>query len=155
MIGKAREIEALRYGEQFARLPGPERARAAQVDVEAGERRRDLNVERLSNTLQRLGERPRHDGSWLKLGREQRAGVDLDDVVRPRAHEADLHVAVGQRARMKRRAPPPGAMRIDERADLGLHALAGEGGDDGCRASRRRKVRPACVAPRSRRRSPK
>ena len=67
-----------------------ERAAAPDVDVEAGQRRRDVDVERLADAAQadrqhaRRLERARHAGG------ENRAGLDLDDVMRARAHEADF-----------------------------------------------------------------
>src|SRR5271156_1896082 len=57
---------------------------------------------------------PRHFGS------EQRTFVDVDDFVGAGAHEADILTAMRMEPRVKRRAPPSRAMRIDQRADFGL-----------------------------------
>jgi hypothetical protein len=63
-------------------------------------------------------------------GAEQWAGVDRYDVVRPRAHEADLVGFSMRKSGVKRRAAPPRAMRVDERADLRRNALALQRLDD-------------------------
>ena len=56
-------------------------------------------------------------------GAEQRAIVDGDDVVRARAHEADLVGLAMGKAGVKGRAAPPRAMRVDQVPDLGGDAL--------------------------------
>ena len=57
-------------------------------------------------------------------GLNKRASVDDDDVVRARAHEADLVALAMGKAGVKGRAPPPRAMRIDQVPDLRRDALA-------------------------------
>ena len=57
-------------------------------------------------------------------GAEQRAIVDGDDVVRARAHEADLVGLAMGKAGVKGRAAPSRAMRVDQVPDFGGNALA-------------------------------
>ena len=85
-----------------------------------------------------------------EAGREQRAGVDGDDVVGARAHEADLLAAVDE-ARVEGRAAPALAMGVDQRPDLGLDAGALQARARRRRASTSHRGARSCAAPRSRR----
>ncbi len=124
VVGYARQIEPLRGLDELAPRGRIERPGAAKIEIEPAERRRRLDVERLAQAAQSAGERPRRGNRAVHRRAEQRAGVDGDDVVGARAHEADALAAVLGDARVKRRAPPALAMRVDERADLGLDARA-------------------------------
>ena len=115
VIGDPREIERVRRAGELSRLRAVERPRAAQIDVEPVQGRGHADVERLhqaSADRRRARAPPR---SRRPCGREQRAGVDRDDVVRARAHEADLVGRAMGKAGVKGRAPPPRAMRVDQR----------------------------------------
>ena len=81
-----------------------QRAGAAHVDVEAAIGGRDLDVERLADRDQRLGERPGRLDRAVQAGIEDRAAVDRNDVVRTGRREADLEHLVGAHPRMQRDA---------------------------------------------------
>ncbi len=131
MVRHARQIEPVRGFDQLAPRRRVERPGAAQVEIEPAERRRRLNVERLVRAAQIRRERPRRGNRARHRRAEQRAGVDGDDVVSARAHEADALAAVFGDARVKGRAPPALAVRVDQGADLGLDARALERADEG------------------------
>ena len=78
----------------------------------------------LPRPLQIAGQRARGLDRARHRRREQRAGVDRDDVVRARAHEADFVRSPMRKARVKSRAPPSGAMGVDQRGDLRLQMRA-------------------------------
>ena len=124
------EVERLGASGELARLGEPERARAAQVDVEAVERRRHADVERLAESAQVAGEGAGRRNRAGHRGREQRAGVDRDNVVRARPHEADLVRRAMRKAGVKGRPAPARAMRVDQRTDLGVDPGARERLDD-------------------------
>ena len=117
MDGKPRQIEPLGGGGELAPRQVVGRARAAQIEIEPAERRRRLDVERLADAAHRRGERVGGGNRAGEAGREQRAGVDGDDVVGARAHEADLLAAVDE-ARVEGRAAAALAMGVDQRARL-------------------------------------
>ena len=94
-----------------------ERARAAHVDIEAGVGRGRLDVERLAGGFEHFGDRPGRPKRAAKPGRQDRAAVDGDDVVRARRCEADLQNIMGAAPRMQHRAPAACAMGVDQIAD--------------------------------------
>ncbi len=53
-----------------------------------------------------------------------------DDLMRPRFHEADMGFALWIEAGVESCAPPPGAMSVDEVADLRRHAGMFQSADD-------------------------
>ena len=130
VIGDAREIEPVRRARELLRLGARERPRAAKVDVEPGERCGDADVERFHHSPQIAAQRSRSRNRAGHAGAEQRAGVDCDDVVRARAHEADLVRLAMRKAGVEGCAAPAAPMRIDQLANLRRHALALERLDD-------------------------
>src|SRR5262249_25755942 len=88
--------------------------RAAQIDVEAAIGRGELDVERLSSRLQRLGDRPGRVERALKGWIEDRTAIDRDDVVGTCCRIPHLEHVMGAEACMKRHASPTAAMCIDE-----------------------------------------
>ena len=120
MIGDPREIERLGRAGELAPLDRLQRPRPAQVEIEARQARGRLNVERFGEAAQFAGERARGLDRPRHFGSEQRTFVDVDDFVRAGAHEADVLPAMRMEPRVKRRAPPSRAVRIDQRADFGL-----------------------------------
>ncbi len=95
--------------------PGPRRSTSSPSSVA---------VRAMSSGLPRplkiAGQRPRGFDRARHARRKQRAGVDRDDVMRAHAHEADLVRAAMGKARVKCRASPARAMRVDQRPDLRL-----------------------------------
>src|ERR1700677_3900929 len=89
----------------------------ANVDIEAAQGRCDENVERLTSRREGPCDLLRDLRRGLQGGREDRAGVDGDDLMRAGLHEADLGATRVLVARMKRGAPAPFAMRADQRID--------------------------------------
>ena len=148
-------------GEQSEAAPrrGRGRAVAAHIDVEAALRRRDLDVQRLRRTGQRLARwraprRARGRGRASAAGRRRR-----DDVMRARGHEAGLdhRLAVARHAAgVEGDAAAACAMGRDQRLDCRVDAGWRSGVDEAFalpgrdRACRRRRA-----ASRSRRRRPK
>jgi hypothetical protein len=61
--------------------PCRQRPRAAHVDVEAAIRSRDLDVERLCDRYQRLGDRAARIKRAAQAGGKDRTAVDRDNVV--------------------------------------------------------------------------
>ena len=130
MIGEACEIERVRCPGQLAGLGEFERSRSAEIDVEPLQGRGNADVERLHEAPQIAGERARGLDRAGHRGREQRAGVDRDDVVGTRAHEADLVGRPMGKAGVKGRPAPPCAMRVDQRPDARFDPGAPQGLDD-------------------------
>ena len=124
MIGDAREIERVGGPRQLLRLGASDRPRAAQIDIESIKGSGDGDIERLHQSAQVATQRARCRDRAGHAGVEQRAIVDGDDVVRPRAHEADLVGLAMRKAGMKGRAAPARAMRVDQLTDVDGNALA-------------------------------
>ncbi len=108
--------EARQCGDQRRR----QRAGAAHVDVEADIGGRDLDVERLADHDQRLGQRPGRIERAAQAGIEDRAAVDRNDVVRTCRTEADLEHLVGAHPGVQRDAAAADAMGIDQRVDVAI-----------------------------------
>src|SRR6187200_1592618 len=87
---------------------------AAEIDVETGPGRGELDVERLSRRRQWLGEGERRPRRLLQRRLGDRAEGDLDELVAANPHVADARRPAVE-ARMQRDPPPTGAMRVDER----------------------------------------
>ena len=153
VIGEAREVEPLGGAHELAGLGQFERPRAAQVDVEPIERRGHADVERLAEAPQIAGQRARGLDRARHRRREQRAGVDRDDVVRARAHEADfVRARHAESARERSRAAARRhARRSAGRRPRSRRRRASAPRPRGRASSRDRALAP-CAAPRSRRR---
>ena len=129
MVGKAGEI--MRQGNPDKGLGRgfAERAMAFEIDIEAGRRRGDENIERLAGGGQGLRNRARGRQGPVHRSGEHRAGVDFNYLMRARLHESGgwpaLHVAC-----VKGRAAAPGAMRIGEVQDLVRQAGPPQGAGD-------------------------
>ena len=130
VAGQPREPVRLGEARERARALRRQRAGTAHVHVEPGIGRGGLNVERLLQRAQRLGERPRGRQRAGKRWRQHRAFVDRDDVVRPIRREADFEHAALAAPRMKRGAAPPVAMRVDQFADRRVEARLPQRRDD-------------------------
>ena len=130
VIGNACEIEPRRGCDQRLLLRIVERACAAHIDVEALHRRGDGDVERFSGGGQRACDGARGGQRLRHVGREQRAMIDDDEIVRAGRHEADLHMAVLAASRMERRATSARAMRVDAGFDRRVETRLHQGGDD-------------------------
>jgi hypothetical protein len=91
-----------------------ERARAPDVDVDAGIGRGRLDVERLCRRPQRLGERPRRRDHAGEARGQDRTAVDRHDVMGLTRGEADLQNLVRCAAGVQHGAPSARAMGIDE-----------------------------------------
>ncbi len=114
MPGDAREFVFLGDAGQRGGAPGSQRAGAAHIHVHTGIGRRHLDVERLVRGLQNLGDRPGCGNRTVETGRENRAAVDGDDVVRARRRETDFQNILGAAPRMQRGAPAALPMRVDD-----------------------------------------
>jgi hypothetical protein len=90
---------------------------AADVDIESVAGRCHLNVQRLADRLQHLGQRARGIERAIQRGIENRARVDSDDGVACRCREADTQSAVAATPGMQRDAAAAGTMGIDDRID--------------------------------------
>ena len=130
VTGQPREPVRLGEARERARALRRQRAGAAHVHVEPGVRRGHLDVERLLQCAERLGERPRGGQRAGKRGRQHRAFVDRDDVMRPPGREADFEHAAFAAPRMERGAPPPLAVRVDQFADRRVEARLPQRRDD-------------------------
>src|SRR5213078_1276422 len=93
-----------------------ERTRAAHIDVEAGVRRGDLNVERLVRA-ERVLQRPSGGDRARERGRQDRTSVDRDDVMGAISSEADLKYIVSAAPCMKDRAAPALSVCVDQFPD--------------------------------------
>ena len=71
--------------------------------------------------FQRFGNGPGRPNRAAKAGRQDRAAVDGDDVVRARRRKADLQNVMGAAPRMQHRAPAARAMGIDQIVDRRDH----------------------------------
>ena len=119
VIGDPRQIERLCRSRELAPLGDVERPRPAQIEIEAVSVA-VADVERFGETAQFAGERMRRLDRARHRGSEQRTGVDVDDFVRARRMKPTSSGRAMRKAGVKRRAPPSGAVRIDQRADFGL-----------------------------------
>ena len=134
MIGNTREITPLGGSHQLAHFAVGQLAGTPHIDVESAQRRRDLDVERLGEATQIGGDVARDIGGVVELRGEQRAGLDVDDVMRSRAHEADFLAGVGEEMRVKRRATTARAMGSTRRCEMKLTSqtmACGGSGSDG------------------------
>ena len=124
MVGHAGEIMALGNGDQRLPVAEVERPGAAHVDVEALQRRRDDNVERLVERNEHDRRLARHVERLGEAGVENGALVDGDDGMRARLHVAEFDplAAAGilMDAGVEGGAAASRAMRIDERQDVGV-----------------------------------
>ena len=98
-----------------------QRSRAPHVDIEAVVGCGDLDVERLSDRYQRLGDGPCRIERAAQAGVENRAAVDGNDVVRTCRRKSDLEHVMGAHTRVQGNPPATAAMGIDQ----GVY-LAGE-----------------------------
>ena len=114
MQGQTGEVVPAGDVDQRLTLAAAELAMAAEIDVETGLGRGELDVERLSRRRQRLGERERRPRRLLQRRLGDRAEGDLDELVAAHPHVADARRPAVE-ARMQRDPPPPRAMRVDER----------------------------------------
>ena len=129
-----------------------QRAGAAHIDVEPAVGCGDLDVERLADRDQRLGDGPGRLDRAVQTGVEDRAAVDRDDVVRTCRRIADLEHVVRAHPRVQGDAPAAGAMGIDQRRHLAIDSRLRQHRRPRARASRRGRARRPNAGSRSRRR---
>ena len=101
-----------------------QRAGAAHIDVEAVIGCRDLNVERLVDRLQHVGQRACCIECTIQRWIEDRAGIDREDGVAVRGREADGHRATRIASRMDDEAAASRAVGIDQVIDTARDAGA-------------------------------
>lgn len=129
MVGKPGEIESLgQLGQGEPELVA-QRTMTAQVDIEPGLRGGDLDVERLVRAAHPIRQHLRNGGRPVEARHQHRAGLDLDQLVATRRHEAHDH-RLALAASMEGDAASPGAMGIDQIADRRLDAGALQCGHD-------------------------
>jgi len=121
MAGQPRQAMLLGHARQGRDHRRCEPPRAAYIDVEAAVGSGELDVERLSRRLHRLGDRPGCVERTAKGRIEDRTAIDRDDIVGTCCRISHLEHVVGAQARVKRHAPPPASVGVDE----GMH-LAGD-----------------------------
>src|SRR5215211_6479773 len=127
--GETGEVVPAGDVDQSLTLAMPKLAMAAEIDVETGLGRGELDVERLSRRRQWLGERERRLRRLLQRRLGDRAEGDLDELVAAHPHVADARRPALE-ARMQRDPPPPGAMRVDERLHRRVEAGLAESVDE-------------------------
>ncbi len=112
--------QAMFFGEtrQFCDHRRRQRSGAAHVDVEPAVGGRDLDIERLADHDQRLGQRPRRIERATEPGIEDRAAIDRNDVVRACRGETDLEHLMRAHPRVQGDAAAADAMGIDQRIHL-------------------------------------
>ena len=101
-------------------LPAPRRSMSRPLRVPV-----TMHVERLAERRQHLGDGAGGGDRAVERGVEHRASLDRDDGMRAGLHEADLHAAVVEPARVQGGAAPAGTVRVVK----GRH----RGGDAGAR----------------------
>ena len=101
---------------------GVQGARAADVHVDAGVGRGRLDVERLFCGSERLGDRPGGGNRAIERGRQHRAAVDPDDVMRAQRGEADFDDVARAAAGVKRGAAAAFAVGVDQLAHRRVEA---------------------------------
>ena len=94
-----------------------ERPRAADIDIEAVQGRGGMNVERLFQRPEHLGDRPGGIDRARHRGRQHRAAVDRHQRMRAQRRKADFDDLLGALARMQHRAAAAFAMGIDQVVD--------------------------------------
>ena len=95
-----------------------QRARAADIDIEAGIRRRDVNVERFSGWIERFGDCPSGLQRPVKAFGQNRTVVDCYQMVRASGGEPYLEHIVRAAAGVKYRTAAAFAVRVDQIGDL-------------------------------------
>jgi hypothetical protein len=113
VAGEARKIVDIGKACQRSKLSGAQCARPAYIDIKAGIRCGCLDIERFARRFERFGNRPGGSDCAGKAGRQNGALVDCYDVMSARRSESDLQDVVNSASRVKDRASPPDAMRID------------------------------------------
>jgi hypothetical protein len=117
MVRKAGEIMRHRNPDKGFGLGFAKGATAFEIDVETGRRRGDKNIEWFSGGGQGTRNRVGSGHGPVHRRGKQRAGVDFNDLMRARLHEAGGWPPLDI-ARVKSCAATPGAMRIGEVRDL-------------------------------------
>ncbi len=107
----------------------------------------------LRGGLQRRCDRVGGGERALHLGRQDRAGIEIDYVMRARLHEADARPASRVVTGVEGRAPAPQAVRIDQVRDLRCRSWHGAAPGQEGRASRPHRGVERAPARRSRRKS--
>ncbi len=120
VAGQPGEVALLRHLRQRRGERRREGAGAANVDIEPGVRRRDVNIERLHRGSEHLGDRPGRLDSAAEPRRQHRTSVDRDQAVGAGGGEADLQHFVRAAPGMQDGAAAAVAMGIDQIADRRL-----------------------------------
>ncbi len=105
----------LRHARQHRDGGCRQRPGAAHVDVQTIVGGGDLDIERLSDRYQRLGDGPARVQRAAQAGGENGAAIDRNNVVRVGGGKAHFEHVVGAHPGVQRNPPAPGAMTIDQR----------------------------------------